>query len=115
MALRLINVTVAKSVLEISSSGALLGINGAADPTHILALSGNPIIKSTGVAYDNTVVSASAQAVSGTVTLDSSGSATITTNLGQAPVAADYGIDSLSTNSYTLRGPANTSLKYCYW
>jgi hypothetical protein len=47
--LQLKNETTGHVALEISGGGALIGIDGASDSVHILAICGNPIIKSTKV------------------------------------------------------------------
>jgi hypothetical protein len=117
MALQLRDETAAQLVLEISGGGALIGIGGAADSVQILAVCGNPIIKSTGVAYDSTVTSASGTTASGSVTTDGSGYATITTSTGEPAVGVgvDSGLQVNNTNDFVLSWSPSTSRKYVYW
>jgi hypothetical protein len=117
MPLRLRDETAAVDVLEISGGGVLIGIGGAADSVHILAVCGNPIIKSSGIAYDNTVISSAAVPSTGSVTTDGSGNATITTSTGQAATTSSgTNITTLGTNSIAVHGLApSTSYHYAFW
>jgi hypothetical protein len=119
MPLQLKDETTGHIALEISGGGALIGIDGASDSVHILAVCGNPIIKSSGVAYDNTVISASAAPGQGSVTLDGSGRASVAHSLGTPPIAAS-GDGSISTTTVDstyvqITGGASTSARYTYW
>ena len=118
MALRLIDETAAQTVLEISGGGALIGIGGAADSVQILSVCGNPIIRSDGICYNNTVVATSGGPVSGVASLDGSGNATISTGLSEPVIEKTSGSLSLvdnSAGSFQLHGAAGGTREYCYW
>ena len=116
MALRLIDETAAQTVLEISGGGALIGIGGAADSVQILAVCGQPIIKSNGLVYDARVVASSGATASGTVALDGNGVATVSTAQPEPVVIADSSeVWNNTAGSFNLHGAAGGNRTYCIW
>jgi hypothetical protein len=115
--LQLKNETTGHVALEISGGGALIGIDGASDSVHILAICGNPIIKSTKVIYDSRVVATSGKTTFGTATLDSSGNASITHGQTQPVIVqgVSNSIQDDDSTRFSLRGPANGTRKYNFW
>jgi hypothetical protein len=115
--LQLKNETTGHVALEISGGGALIGIDGAADSVHILAICGNPLIKSSGIAYDGTVISSSALPTTGSVTTNGSANATITTNTGQRALGSiGANVTSLATNSMNIHADiSGHGYRYAFW
>lgn len=115
MPLQLKDETTGIVALEISGGGALIGIDGASG-VHILAVCGNPIIKSNGVAFDNTVVPTAAVPATGSVTTNGSGDATVTTNTSQkAVLASGASVKTLGDNAILVHGSPGSAYRYSFW
>lgn len=116
--------TAAAFALRLAGTGARLGVNGAPDATHPLAVAGAVFVKSGPLLGDDKCVGAAASPTSGSISVPGNGTATVTTNNGQEVIpiqdellGALVGVDALNANDFGLRNGDATAktVDYSYW
>ena len=106
------------------AAGARMGINGAPDGTHPIAVGGVVFFKSTDELGNGRCINLSADPTEGSVSVPANGTATITTSEGQRVVAlgetnsgVNVNLDELNDNDFILRNNSGGAITvdYGYW
>lgn len=101
--------TAAAFVLRLAGTGARLGVNGAPDATHPLAVTGIVFIKSGPLLADAKCVPGAADPTEAQVVIGANSTATVTHNNGQEVVViqelsgAEIDLENAGINSFDLR------------